>query len=308
MYSIEHFGLKIKSHKNDFALNEGNYIVVSNKNTLIPFNEFLLKNYSLFPSSFSVCYLKKLIEFYNNIPKAEITKKQTQNLIKSLNLLQKLEAAQNNNIKIEQQSGQKQNILPENINQLKLNNKICNYINSFDFFLDIEGHFRSQEWCKKQASEAKQNFKLNMEYFNSLNKQEFNAALSAGLKKAKEFSEITDLTPYIGKSGYYILVLDNYNQIYIGSTSNITKRVREHWCKIKAFDRLLFPMHAVKTSTLSIDSFRALDTTRIYVYCTSKTFDREDEFIRLFPQKFVLNRVAGGLAPTQTISKNLKNN
>ena len=74
----------------------------------------------------------------------------------------------------------------------------------------------------------------------------------------------------------------------------IMKRIITHWQKVKQFDRLIFPWHAIETSKLSIDSFRVLDTTRIFVYVTQDIYSKEEEFIESFPPKFVLNRVTGG--------------
>ena len=53
-------------------------------------------------------------------------------------------------------------------------------------------------------------------------------------------------------------------------------------------------MNAVDTSTLSIDSFKALDTTRIYAYQTKRMYDFEDKFINAFSPEFLCNRIAGG--------------
>lgn len=53
-------------------------------------------------------------------------------------------------------------------------------------------------------------------------------------------------------------------------------------------------MEDVNSSILSIDSFRALDTTRIFAYATKTTFELEDEFKNQFSAKFVCNRLKGG--------------
>ena len=63
-----------------------------------------------------------------------------------------------------------------------------------------------------------------------------------------------------------MMVLDKYKQAYIGKSDNIEQRIRHHWSQNKSFDRTLFPMYAVEKSVFSIDFFRALDTTRIYVW------------------------------------------
>lgn len=152
----------------------------------------------------------------------------------------------------------------------------------------------SDKWCTEQFKNCLKNYDLNMEYFSLLSHEEFNAEINKFLECNKCFLEIFDLNLYEGKSGYYIMVFDEYCQLYVGATNNIKKRIRQHWSKNKPFDRLLFPMGAVDSSILSVDSFRALDTTRIYVFLTERTFDDEDEFINQFPDKFVCNRLDGG--------------
>ena len=50
--------------------------------------------------------------------------------------------------------------------------------------------------------------------------------------------------------------------MYIGISNDIKKRILTHWGSKKDFDRLLFGKK--ENSVLSIDSFGALDTTRIF--------------------------------------------
>lgn len=49
-----------------------------------------------------------------------------------------------------------------------------------------------------------------------------------------------------------------------------------------------------ENSIISIDSFRALDTTRIFAAKTARSFDGENPLLERFPQKFMLNRIIGG--------------
>jgi hypothetical protein len=59
-----------------------------------------------------------------------------------------------------------------------------------------------------------------------------------------------------------VLVLDEYRQAYIGQSSwDMLKRTK-HWSGTKHFDGLLWG--GVEESVMSIDSFRALNTTRIF--------------------------------------------
>lgn len=165
---------------------------------------------------------------------------------------------------------------------------------SIDIYADEEGKIYSDEWCAKQFDDSLRNYDLNIEYFSLLSHDEFNEEINKFLESNKCFVEVFDLNLYDNKSGYYIMVLDEYCQVYIGTTDNIKSRVRQHWSKSKSFDRLLFPMGAVNSSILSIDSFRAFDTSRVFAYTTKSTFDLEEKFINQFSAKFVCNRLAGG--------------
>lgn len=91
------------------------------------------------------------------------------------------------------------------------------------------------------------------------------------------------------------MVLDHYNQAYVGVSSSrggIKARIRQHWSTNTPFDRLLFG--EVDDSTLSIGSFRALGTTRIFASVVRDPLSLEDKVIRSLPKKFVLNRIRGG--------------
>lgn len=151
----------------------------------------------------------------------------------------------------------------------------------------------SDEWCQKHKEMCLYNFDKNINYFKSLDKSEFNSWLNAFISKNSYFTEITNLNDCDGKSGYYIMVLGEYKQVYIGTTKNIKKRIMSHWSTTKQFDRLVFGSY--EDSIISIDSFRALDTTRIFVYYTEKIFENEDELINKIPSKYCLNRTAGGI-------------
>lgn len=175
-----------------------------------------------------------------------------------------------------------------------VNNKNSLMRFSVDIYADNEGKFYKEEWCKKQLDDCLKNYDLNMEYFSLLDHKEFCKEIEGFLIQNKQFSEVIDLNLYDGASGYYMMVLDEYSQIYIGTSNDIKRRIRQHWSNSKPFDRLLFPMGNVKSSILSIDSFRALDTTRIYAYATKATYSSEDNFINQFSSKFLCNRLAGG--------------
>lgn len=163
-----------------------------------------------------------------------------------------------------------------------------------DVYDSDEGNTYSDECCAKQLEACLRNYDLSMEYFSLLNHDEFNTEIDKFLENNKRFVEVFDLNLYTNKPGYYIMILDEYCQVYVGTTDSIERRIRQHWSKIKPFDRLLCPMWASDTSILSIDSFRAFDTTRIFAYVTKGTFDKEDNYIQQFFADFVCNRMAGG--------------
>ena len=60
-----------------------------------------------------------------------------------------------------------------------------------------------------------------------------------------------------------------------------------------SLDRLVFGQ--VDRSVLSIDSFRALETTRIFAYESESTFLDENDLINDFPNEYYLNRTRGGI-------------
>jgi len=158
-------------------------------------------------------------------------------------------------------------------------------------YADKEGLIYRDDWCKKHLVEIMQNFDLNMNFFDKLDRVKFENEVRQFLKKTK-FYEITDLNEY-SCSGYYVMILDKYCQLYVGTTKDIKKRIRQHWAggKLK-FDRLICGQ--IDKSKLSIDSFRALDTTRIFVYPTDDIYCKENEFINYFSDEFICNRIGGG--------------
>lgn len=160
---------------------------------------------------------------------------------------------------------------------------------------DAEHRIRSDEWCEEHRERALQNFDLNMAHFASLDREEFERALQSAVASRRGMVEVTDLTKWDGVPGLYIMALDEYCQVYVGvanSSTGIAKRIRQHWTRQKEFDRLLWG--SVTSSILSIDSFRALDTTRIFALKTEEFFAGENPLLEQFPRRFTLNRLMGG--------------
>ncbi len=163
-------------------------------------------------------------------------------------------------------------------------------------YTDTTGVEYRKEWCEEYRELCLENFDLNMRYFKSLDLVKFNSAFDSFVKKHYEFQKVDDLSSFENISGYYIMVLDEYRQIYIGKSGNIKKRIRQHWTATKPFDKTLFPMYAHKTSCFSIDFFRPLDTTRLFVWKTHLIEGMEDKLLSDLPQEFCVNRIGGDIS------------
>jgi hypothetical protein len=193
---------------------------------------------------------------------------------------------------------------------LKNNNGLPTNIYS-EKYTDKEGLIYTDDWCNKHMVKVMQNFDMNMVFYSQLDHVKFEREINHFLSNTN-FVEISDLNNY-SCPGYYAMVLDHYCQIYIGTTINIKKRVREHWGgSTLRFDRLIFGQ--ISTSKLSINSFRALDTTRIFVYPTQYLYSQEYKNINFFSEEFISNRIGGGTMEFGELSvtanmktRNLKN-
>ena len=162
-------------------------------------------------------------------------------------------------------------------------------------YIDEQGSYYREEWCNEYRELCLKNYDLNMTFYSMLDKIEFNKVLESFLIRYIDFYEVFDLAIYSKIEGYYIMVLDEYKQVYIGKTNDIKKRIIQHWSKTKPFDRTLFPMYAYDKSCFSIDFFRALDTTRIFVWKRKLANGVEAKLISNFPSKFCTNRIGGDL-------------
>lgn len=162
-------------------------------------------------------------------------------------------------------------------------------------YTDESGNSYRKEWCDEYREVCLKNYDLNMKFFSMLDREKFNIALESFLEQYKGFKAVSDLTEYAGVEGYYIMVLDEYKQAYIGKTEDIKKRIMQHWSKTKPFDRTLFPVYSYDKSCFSIDSFRALDTTRIFVWRRGISDGIEAELISSFPAIFCTNRIGGDI-------------
>jgi hypothetical protein len=165
-------------------------------------------------------------------------------------------------------------------------------------FEDEDHRKYTDEWCQRQQQNALKNFDLNMAKYRDLIQEEFDEALHFAIRETPSMVEIIDLSEWAEGSVVYIMVLDDYKQLYVGiarGEGGLKKRIRQHWSGNKQFDRLLHG--SVETSKISIDSFRALDTTRIFAMRHNNPAKVENKILELIPSRFVLNRIAGG-SPT----------
>lgn len=163
------------------------------------------------------------------------------------------------------------------------------------FFEDPDHRIYTDEWCEIQQAQALENYDLNMAYFASLDHDDFDGAIEKAVSTRPRLQEVHDLNEWRGVGGNYIMVLDQFCQAYVGETSEtvgIEKRIRQHWRNRRAFDRLVFG--EVETSKISVDSFRCLDTTRIFARSDIGGLELEDGIMDRLPAKYLLNRVAGG--------------
>lgn len=156
-----------------------------------------------------------------------------------------------------------------------------------------EDHTRhSDEYCLRQRADALENFDLNMAFFAQIPQDSFEEALTELRRKNKSLRPIVDLHSLAGADGVYMMVMDEYRQAYIGQSSDIRARIKAHWFGTKQFDRLLWGNK--HESVLSIDSFRALDNTRIFVSRTIRADYLESKLVNTFPPDYLLNRIGGG--------------
>ena len=160
-----------------------------------------------------------------------------------------------------------------------------------EIYSDSEGRIYTDAQCERFRDEALRNFDLNMAFFSRLDRSRFNYEVDRFAYKTK-FRFISDLKSCC-YSGYYVMILDDYCQVYIGTANNIKERIQKHWGGGKMrLDRLV--CGSENNSKLSIDSFRSLDTTRILVYESQETYTAEDKYIGFFSDDFVCNRARGG--------------
>lgn len=115
-----------------------------------------------------------------------------------------------------------------------------------------------------------------------LDHDDFKRKLYAFLENNPYFIKINDLNKLKKISGIYLLVLDEYNDYYIGQSKDIKKRIQRHWSRK---DYL---------SGTGIDLYKAKDTTCIYALPDFENLDvLEKKYIKEL-KKYSMNRLPGG--------------
>ena len=160
------------------------------------------------------------------------------------------------------------------------------------YFEDEECKIYNDAYCQIHQEKCLINFDKNMEFFKQISKDEFENSLQKLISSNQNIKQVFDLNDCKQMCGIYIIVLDEYKQVYIGQSEDIKRRIMHHWSKQKQFDRLIFG--SVNDSVLSIDSFGAFDTTRIYVLKTKSVDSFEKIAVSKFPPHLKLNRIGGG--------------
>lgn len=293
---MNHFGINIRKKNN--KLSRENYVKVNNRSSTgcLYDSLFLYEKYENFDREFLIKFLdnciaelNKAIENnqYETLPKPKGFYRASSEKLKS-EYLEKLKFVKN---------------LKEKDNNESYNQDLSYYLRLYDLSKSAIGKIYTDEWCEIQKINALKNFDINIQHFKELEHCDFENELQKFLKKYSHFKPINDLKDVYYEPGYYLLVLDEYKMIYIGKSSKIGWRIVKHWSQDKVFDRLIFPVSNVENSLLSIDSFQALDTTRIFAWVReSNRYIEEDrifnniefDMVNSFPAKFRQNRTFGG--------------
>ena len=139
-------------------------------------------------------------------------------------------------------------------------------------------------------------FHLNMSYFMQLDRDAFETHVDDILHNRLgtfigDWVEVPTFDDPSMKAvpGLYLMVLDKYKQIYVGSSTDIKRRICTHWSTRKPLSRMVSML--IWESKLPIDAFRAKDTTRIfcipeYVFMR----DYELDLMQTISPQFSLNR------------------
>lgn len=155
-------------------------------------------------------------------------------------------------------------------------------------------------WHRKVAPElydelreqALVNLELNLRYFGGLDRAAFSGMIDGLQERFARLRTMTDLTVLDGVPGVYVLVMDGYCQAYVGQSGDMLRRIRQHWSYHRAINRLVWG--DAETSVLPVDAFRALDSTRVLAWRTTRTDLYEQRVEAAVERQFSANRIEGG--------------
>lgn len=154
----------------------------------------------------------------------------------------------------------------------------------------------SDEYCKRYQTMCLQNYDLNMNFINKLDKAKFNKVIDKVVKKYS-MREIKNLEECKNMTGIYMAILDKYKQLYIGQTTrDLRFRILRHWIVKPKFDKILFG--GVNKSVITYDSYGILDTTRIFIIneTNKNKIDKiEEKLVKKIPKEYQTNRIGGGI-------------
>jgi len=296
---MHHFGLKVMNSKqNGLHLTKENYCVINRKTSLTTLDEFMFtdNHYEMMPKKWVLWYFGNMKDYLSSLPKYKEKLYLTERLeyiTKEIEKYQKLPEDYHIHILKKAWDEDSQGLEFEDY-VIKKTDDLKQFVDSFDLTYDIMGRHYSEIWCDALYKDIILNYEFNLAYLSQLSRISFKRGVTKFKKNNPDFIEINDLTKYYGKSGYYILIVDDYKQLYVGKATDLPTRIRQHWNARKDFDRLIYPFGAVMTSKISIDSFRAFDITRILIYETDDLSIDEEVYIQQFDKKYVLNRIKGG--------------
>lgn len=170
-------------------------------------------------------------------------------------------------------------------------------------YRDDEHRELSDSFLLWNLDQAMRNFDLSMAYFESLDRDEFEASLATVVASSKALKPVEDLKAWNDVEGVYVLVFDEYKQFYIGKAWDIRARIKQHWQARKPFDRLIFG--SLYESVLPVDELRILDTTRIFAARSKSPYALEQRLVEAADDRFLLNRISGGQGGLRLLSLTL---
>ena len=130
-------------------------------------------------------------------------------------------------------------------------------------------------------------FASKMDQIAHLDSAEFNTTVDK-LVEFWQLQYVLDLSGLSKCCGIYVMVLDEYKQCYIGKSNDIRTRITQHWSRDDTI------------SGYGVDTFRAQDTTRIFILpMEKKAFNKHVDTIEYMmidsiDEKYLLNIMPGG--------------